>query len=127
MDTNELIRRLKECTGPDRALDGYIAMVLGFRKRIEPFTDSSGRKMNRTIWIVPAGDDLARIPHYTGNLEDAFQFAHAIAPGQTGGVSWIEGKGTAVINDGRYHEAATPALALCIAALSEKVRANSDS
>ncbi|QFI69664.1 hypothetical protein EKH55_4790 [Sinorhizobium alkalisoli] len=79
---------MKECAGPDRALDGYIAMTIGFRKRIEPFTDSSGTMRNRTIWLVPTGDDIARIPHYTGNLEDAFHLAHAAAPGQNGGVSW---------------------------------------
>lgn len=126
METLELIRRLKACTGPDRALDGYIAMVLGFRKRIEPFTDASGRRLNRTIWLVPTGDDIARIPHYTGNLEEAFQLALAVAPNQVGGVSWVRGSGTATINDGGYHEGATPALALCVAALSEKLKSEED-
>lgn len=97
-------------------------MVLGFRKKIEPFTDASGRKLNRTIWLVPAGDDITRIPHYTGNLDEAFQLALAIAPNQTGGVSWVNGRGTATINDGDYHEGGTPALALCIAALSERLK-----
>lgn len=122
LDVQELINRLTKCTGPDRALDGYIAMQIGFQKRIERFMDSSGAERNRTIWLVPSGNDIARIPQYTGSLEDAFQLALAAAPDRTGGVSWADGKGTAIINDGEYHQAATPALALCIAAMAEKAK-----
>ncbi|QFI69663.1 hypothetical protein EKH55_4789 [Sinorhizobium alkalisoli] len=38
----------------------------------------------------------------------------------------VNGKGTAIINDGPYYHAATPALALCIAALAEKISADGD-
>lgn len=125
MNVQDLIERLSAATGPDRALDGQIAVALGFRKKTEQFTDESGQAKNRTIWLVPTGDDIARIPHYTASLEAAFILANTVSPDQTGGVSWVSGKGTAVINDGPYCEAATPPLALCIAALREKLRTSS--
>ncbi|CCM72309.1 hypothetical protein BN406_06027 (plasmid) [Sinorhizobium meliloti Rm41] len=78
---------------------------------------TTGEKRVRTLWLVPAGDDFGRVPLYTSNLQDAFELAHTIRPNHDGGCSWVGSKGTATVEDGKYVKAATPAMALCVAAL----------
>lgn len=118
LDTNELIDKLRKCTGPDRGLDGRIAMVLGFRKKVEKITDASGQEKNKTVWLVPVGEQTVKIPFYTSKLDDAYAFATTIAPGQPIAVVSMKGAGRAAVGDGGNFKAATPALALCIAALN---------
>ena len=118
MDLQRVLKRLENAGSPSRSLDAAIAEVIGWKKREEVTTDpKTGEERVRTLWLVPAGDDVGRIPHYTSNLQDAFDLAHAIRPSQTGGCSWVDGRGTAIIGEGEYAQAPTPALALCIAAL----------
>lgn len=122
MDIQILIDKLKAATGPERALDGQIAEVLGWQKRLEPVIDpKTGESKQRTLWIVPAGDDFGRIPLYTSSLDAAFELAHAVAPDNVGGCTWEKGKGSARIVGGPYCQAATPILALCVAALTMKM------
>lgn len=118
MDLQVVISRLENASSPARSLDALIAEVIGWRRREQMSTDpQTGETRVRTLWLVPAGDDFGRVPLYTSNLQDAFELAHAIRPGYAGGCSWVDGNGTAVIGDGEYARAATPALALCVAAL----------
>lgn len=118
MDLQRVLSRLENAASPSRGLDALIAEVIGWKRREEAITDpKTGEKRIRTLWLVPAGDDFGRVPLYTSNLQDAFDLAHAIKPSQTGGCSWVDGKGTAIIGEGEYVQAPTPALALCIAAL----------
>ncbi|MCY1346578.1 hypothetical protein D9M68_505320 [compost metagenome] len=118
MDLQTVISRLEGASAPARGLDALIAEVIGWRRREQVSTDpKTGETRIRTLWLVPAGDDFGRIPLYTVNLQDAFELAHAIRPGHTGGCSWMGATATAVIGNGKYAQAATPAIALCVAAL----------
>lgn len=55
---------------------------------------------------------------YTASLDAALYLAQLVAPRHVGGASWEDdGTGTATINDGPFLRCATPAIALCLAAL----------
>lgn len=119
MDIQSVIEKLEAATGPERGLDGQIAQAIGWRKKVEPITDpKTGEKKQRTLWIVPAGDDFGNIPRYTASLDAAYDLANSIAPNNVGGCTWEKGKGSARIVGGPYCQAATPILALCVAALT---------
>ncbi|MGH0218247.1 hypothetical protein NKY66_30820 [Sinorhizobium meliloti] len=111
MALQDLIDDLQNATGPDRKLDAAIAKIVAIAQRSEVVT------------AMPPSDP-SKVPHYTRLLDHAYALAQAISPSNMGGCSWEEGKGTAKLNDGPYIQAATPALALCIAALTELRRPN---
>lgn len=114
MDTKELIGRLLDAKSGNRELDLQVARLLGWTSKTEN---------DRVLWMVPGADNVTgKVPDYTTNIHAAYQVAQAVAPGHAGGCSWEPGEGTAVIGDGPYISAATPALALLIAALRIKAR-----
>ncbi|MBD9496902.1 hypothetical protein IB271_23490 [Ensifer sp. ENS01] len=92
--------------------------MVGWKKKVEAFKDpKTGEARERLLWLVPSNNDEGIIPRYTLNIHDAYSLAQELSPDNVGGCSWIPGKGTAIINDGPYCEAASPPIALCIAAL----------
>ncbi|MEY9773068.1 hypothetical protein [Sinorhizobium fredii] len=118
MDIREIIDQLQRLEGPSRRLDGEIAQVVGWKKKVEAFKDpKTGETRERLLWLVPSNNDEGIIPRYTLNINDAYDLAQELAPNNIGGCSWEPGKGTAIINDGTYCQAASPPIALCIAAL----------
>ncbi|PND18628.1 hypothetical protein CN934_26855 [Ensifer sp. MMN_5] len=119
----DLIADLEKASEGHRSLDAAIGILLGWRRKVEYLkTEEGGEPVRRVFWIVPSGDDPGRVPYFTTSIEDAFLLARTIAPGHTGGVSWDDdGRGTAIVDGGPYCEAATPALALCAAALRAKL------
>ncbi len=118
MSIQSVISRIKKATGPARSLDASIAELIGWEKRVKSGTDpKTGEVKNVTLWIVPSGDDVGRVPHYTSDLQAAYQLAKDKVPDHVAGCSWENGKGSARINDGPIVEAATPQMALCIAVL----------
>lgn len=118
----DLIIELENATGPDRKLDTAIALFAGYKRKVEHVTETPGKEpVRRVLWVMPGGGDATRVPYYTSSIDIAFELAQTIAPFNAGGCSWVEGRGHAKINDGQYCHAATPAIALCIAALKEKL------
>lgn len=120
----DLISDLENANDGQRSLDAAIGLLLGWKRKVEYVkTDGNGEPVRKVFWIVPSGDDPGRVPYFTTSIEDAFLLAKTISPGHVGGVSWDEnGRGTALVGGGSYCEAATPALALCVAALKMKLR-----
>jgi hypothetical protein len=113
-----IIDALSRATGPDRRLDIEIALLVGYRRKIEHVSDGPDLEpVRRVLWIPPTKNDPEMIPHFTKSLDNAYDLAQTIAPGSVGGCSWENGSATARIDDGPYCAAATPALALCIAVL----------
>jgi len=114
-----IISRLKEAKTGSRQLDAEVAKIAGWTRRVESFTDqATGEVRNRALWLVPKTEDPGTVPYYTTALEAAYQLARHIAPSEVGGCSWEDDKASARIGEnGPYTEAATPALALCVAAL----------
>lgn len=122
MDIDVLVERLAAAQSPDRALDTDIARVVGWKRTVETYIDDkSGERRNRTLWLVPNGKDVAKVPAYTGRFEDALHLVSILAPGCVGACRWDNGRGWATIGEtGRLVEASSPIIALCIAALLSK-------
>lgn len=95
MSTQDVIDRLSKAKGGDREIDQMIAKIMG-------------------------ASDKA-IPAYTSNLQEALNLAQNLSPNHAGGCSWDDELCHARINDGPTCAAATPALALCMAAMHLKL------
>lgn len=120
MSVESLIAKLRSMKGPDRNVELEIAELLGWRRKIEPFIDTkTGERKQRTLWLVPTSNDTANVPFYTSNLFDAYRLAQDLFPGHVGGCSWEPGMGSARIGAAPICQAASPMIALCIAALTE--------
>ncbi|MDE3814292.1 hypothetical protein I7I49_29395 [Sinorhizobium meliloti] len=118
----DLILELENAAVPDRRLDTAIALVVGYKRKVEHVTQTPGKEpVRQTLWIMPGGGEQPRVPYYTSSIDAAYELAQTIAPNNAGGCSYDGGRGRAKINDGQYCHAATPALALCVAALKEKM------
>ncbi|KQV43991.1 MULTISPECIES: hypothetical protein [unclassified Rhizobium] len=117
MAISDLILQLQHATGPNNDLDISIGIVAGYKREVQMLGEDD-QKARKVVWLYPKNGGEAPLPRFTENLEDAYLLARTVLPGSIGGVSWDEEGGTAKIDDGPYYTAATPALALCIAALS---------
>lgn len=118
MAVTDVITDLEEAKEPSRKLDVALAMLIGYKRKVENVRDpNSGEQTKRVLWLHPGGQDPGRVPRYTAVIDDAYSFAQIIAPGLAGGVSWDESGGYARVGDGPYCSGASPAIALCVAAL----------
>jgi hypothetical protein len=117
MAISDLILQLKHAPGPNHDLDVSIGIIMGYKREVQ-MVDEADRKSRKVIWLYPEKDGEVPLPRFTENLEDAYLLARTVMPGCVGGVSWDHDGATAKLDDGPYFTAATPALALCIAALS---------
>ncbi|RVK60671.1 hypothetical protein CN155_04990 [Sinorhizobium meliloti] len=84
------------------------------------YDETSGEPVRRIYLVLPSGTKSSRTPYFTSSLSDAFDLVQTILPNSTGGVVWKGEAGRAQINDGEFCEAATPPMALCLAALKAK-------
>lgn len=109
MTLDELIAELRRARAPHRRLDTEIARAVGYTKRAP--------EGSKPAWYAPNGD-RHEPPFFTLDLGAAKDLANMVVPGRVVAVTWGD-RASATINDesGRI-EAATAALALCIAALS---------
>lgn len=115
MPIDEIISELEAASGPDRKIDAAIALLVGYRRGVEK-DPSVGE---RVIWLSPSGIG-ARIPYYTAVIDAAYDLAQTIAPDHVGGCSWEKGMGSARILPMETCQAASPVIALCLAALKYK-------
>lgn len=122
MDLNELLVELQQASGPSRVLDAAIGRLVGYKRKVEyRKSNQTGKTIRRVFWIVPSGEDFGRMPAFTADLDAAIELASTTTANRPGGVCWVNGTATACISDSGYHFGATPALAICIAALSARV------
>ncbi|MBP1842021.1 GH18 family chitinase [Rhizobium petrolearium] len=118
MRASEIVAKLLATDGPDRQIDLAIALYLGFERKAEP--DSASANGRRVTWTDPAGQLVMGVPFYTKSLDQAYELAQILNPGNVGGCSWEPDKGSARIDNGHYWQAVSPAIALCIAALENQ-------
>lgn len=111
MEIIDLVAQLRSEKWPSRKLDIMIGELAGYRK-------ANDTKYPKFSWHHPGGK-VARLPKFTESIQDAYELLQLISPGNIGGCSWEDGDATAKIEDGPFCRAATPALAICIAALVE--------
>jgi hypothetical protein len=116
---SELIIELQYAQQGDRDMDVSIALLMGYeRKKVAVATDEGTKA--RKLWFHPKRDNPVRIPRYTTNIDAARQLCIDLVPRSSAGFTWRPGAATAQINDGPVVSAFTPALALCVAALTAK-------
>jgi hypothetical protein len=121
MEQSDLIQELSAAFAGNRKLDAAIANAIGWRRKVEQVKKGDdGAVIRRVMWVIPSTNDAVKAPFFTSSLDAAFDLAREIAPDHEIGVSWAAGVYTAVVGNGGYFHAATPALALCAAALSVK-------
>jgi hypothetical protein len=105
----DVIRNLQSASTGSRELDAQVAAATGWTKQ-----DDS----DPMAWRSPTSQETMQIPPYTTNLQYASELALSISPAKVGGFGWEEGRASAKISpDQPAAEAATPALALCVASL----------
>lgn len=116
---DELIKRLEAASGPDRELDADIATSLG-----KPVC-----KDDPCNWVIkyPGAYDYRKLPRYTASIDaaltlvpeglDWFVKHYASAGGKYGAVVTSPEIAARSWGDYSHDDAATPAIALCIAAL----------
>lgn len=128
---NELIAELEQAQEGSRELDARIAVIADY-----DYEDVHGRKFIEVFWdfraFQKADIDSWRVPHYTTNLQEALALVagdleYSISKFRAGKHTerpgfWFHAE---IFNDGSRptdegKSLATPALALCIAALKAR-------
>lgn len=101
----DLIARLEKAEGPSRELDGLIADAMGIAvdSEVGAFLPHFTRSVDHALWLVPAKHHVHM--HFDLMDRDAKHLAGVCPLGE---------------NCGDYYSGATPALALCIAALKAR-------
>lgn len=116
----DLILQLQHAKEPSRELDISIGIVMGYKRHVKTTSKGEDGEKRKVVWLYPADGDEGRLPTFTAKIDDAYILAQSLVPGCVGGVSWDHRGGSARIDDGPYFTASSPAIALCIAALSAK-------
>jgi hypothetical protein len=112
LDLEAIITDLERMPAPDRKADRTIAYALGAAEKNGP---------TGIYWAI-GEKNFTRIPAFTSSVDAAMMAIEAVGPisnvGVTVGRCSIH---RATLNDGSYCEGATPAIALCIAALKQLI------
>lgn len=121
MAVTDLIEEVETLKRPNRDVDIKIALYFGWQRKVEHAeTNGGGRNV---IWYWQ-GEEHSKLPNFTGSIDAALGILTSTSPRFTGGFTWVDqesGKiATVIINGGPYCHAATPALAICAAALKMK-------
>lgn len=118
----ELILDLQRAKTPSRVLDIAIALSIGYSRSVTYVKGESGKKDRKVTYLYPTKDTEVSIPHFTSTIEAAKALSETISPGCAGGFTWGDRGFAARIEEGPVFSGATPALALCAAALDLKYR-----
>lgn len=125
MDLGELLVRLRSSKGPDRALDAAIGQVIGYRRRLA--TDAEAKREPEQAWLAPDSNEAVRLPFFTSSIDSACEVAKAVAPEHVGAFTRsAEGTAAVAMDDGPVVYGPSPAIALCLAALTIKYERDGD-
>jgi hypothetical protein len=116
VEPDELIKALETAPKANRKLDEAIAIIAGYTRVYERVPSSNGQQDSRVLWVPPGRSKGVSLPGFTNSIDIARQFAEIIRPKRLAACSWHENGAKAQIDDGQICVAATPALALCLAA-----------
>ena len=137
---SNLIPRLERATGPDRELDGDIALANGWRhEEAEYGKGISGQPLIKHTWTSPSGEEFwekttifdrankypEELPHYTASLDAALTLVPEgcqwTIEADTAWLRWPEGDKIREAQ-GAFNRSGgkKTALALCIAALKAR-------
>lgn len=106
----DIALEIQHAKAPDRKLDIAIGEIMGFTRHV--------KSKGKVVWLYPADGEEKSLPRFTARIDAARTLASTLIPKCSGGFTWGREYATARINDGPTFSAATPALAICAAALS---------
>lgn len=117
MSASMLAQEIEAAERPSRRLDAQIATFAGWQRKVIQLNDSDRIGV---LWLYP-GETVSRLPAFTESLDAAIELVAVILPASTYAVSWFKvGERTefkAAFEGSGDSIAATPAMALCAAAL----------
>lgn len=108
MTPSEILSLLRKTEGSSRFIDKEIALLLGWRRRI----DANGMPE----WS--RSDTERGMPFYTRSVQAAKDFLHEIAPGAAAACVWDGKQSSVVVDNLSVCESSSPAAALCVATLT---------
>ncbi|MCA1368061.1 hypothetical protein I6F15_11675 [Bradyrhizobium sp. BRP14] len=108
-DLDFLIDELARMPAPDRNADKTIGYAIGMQEMKSP----------AGVYYALGSKTFHHVPAFTSSVDAALIVLETAPPVQSYGFTFGPGP-RAVINDGEPWEGATPAIALCIAALRRK-------
>ncbi|APG95389.1 hypothetical protein [Sinorhizobium americanum] len=120
MDLAKLARFLETASAADRKLDILIGMQIGYERHLA--VDADHAQPLQAKWRKPNGD-IGKMPGFTESVDAAWEFVTLFCPDASQiGVTFDEhGRGSADVDGQKALQYATPALALCAAALRSKL------
>lgn len=120
MDLGKLAGYLETATSADRKLDILLGMQVGYEPHLPP--DDRAQSLESS-WKKPNGD-IGKMPAFTTSLDAAWEFVRTFCPHATQVAVTFDqhGRGNADVDSQRVLQCATPALALCAAALRCRLR-----
>lgn len=107
----ELIESLVSAKEPSTVLDRQIALAVGYRLKMTG--------TGRPYWTAPTGEQRMDCPDYTASIDQARSLLNILAPGHYAGVTFGP-ICRAQINEAPVCYGASPALAICVAAMKLK-------
>jgi hypothetical protein len=117
MSPDALIEHLRTLEEGSADIDELIALLFGWTKTQDD---------EQISWRSGDGMVTRRLFRYTTNLNDALTLATLAAPGDEAGFSWEPGTASSTIARDPAHMAATPPLALCMAASARYQREHTE-
>lgn len=118
MDVIDVIISVREAESGKRKIDGDIARVLGWEKKIENRSDrGSGNVIEIGVWYRPNGSEARKVPFYTESLQSAYELLRDLVPDRAVACCFEANGGCAQIEGMEPVFAKTVPLALCLAAL----------
>lgn len=120
MDLAKLAHFLETAAAPDRKLDILLGMQIGYERYLTG--DADRAQPLQVKWKKPNGD-IGKMPAFTESVDAAWDFVTAFCPDASRlGVTFDQhGRGCADVDGQKALQYATPALALCAAALRSRL------
>lgn len=120
-DAGAIISRLKKATGPDQELDDTIAVLEGYRGSPLPYTHYTS-SIDAALTLVPEGLSCAvKIYPEGGGACEIWRYVTEVFAEAYGGAEELRRRNGTF--DHQNVGAATPAIAICIAALKARTAA----
>lgn len=126
MDAIEALSLFEDAKGPSRKLDDAVAQVVGWSPRFEIIQDPNtgeAKRVQKSVWLVPEGNEERRVPAYSSNASDAFELLSLLAKGVPCATSKTPEGAFAQLWEEQRFSAPTIAMAMCMAALHHLAKA----
>jgi hypothetical protein len=114
MDISKIAREIEQAQKASRFLDSKIAQAVGWSSR---YREQGPNEKPELLWFKPGSSKPSKFPNYTSSINDAYVLLLELAPQAAVACSWEDGSARAQIDGEPSRVGATPAIAVCVAAL----------